>query len=75
MEVISLFYASALFHPDTELQVYFSQDYVRVPELLKTWVREKSQFLSRTQPWSPSLRVVTSVTALSQLMNGKQQEN
>jgi len=38
-------------------------------------VRKKSQFLPKTQPWSSSLRVVTSVTALSQLMNGKQQEN
>jgi len=75
MEVMGRFYASALFHSDKELQVYISQDYVWVPELLKTWVREKSQFLPRTQPWSSSLREVTSVTTLSQLMNGKQQEN
>ena len=36
MEVNSRFYASALFHPDIESQVYISQDYVWVPELLNT---------------------------------------
>lgn len=75
MEVISRFYASALFHPDIQLQVYISQQDVWVPELLKTWLREKSQFLPGNQPWSSSLRRVTSMTALSRLINGKQQEN